>query len=103
MHNDWVLKVKYWHSMGYIISCSNDENNSLNLFDINGGNRGASLKVRKGVFSFDFCKEWNFIGEVTNCLCTILILMLFAATGGMDRILRFWNPYLTGHPITVNN
>lgn len=63
VHHEWVYKVKYWHSLGYVISCSADENNSLHLADINGRMKASSLKIRKGVMSFDFCKEWNIIGQ----------------------------------------
>jgi hypothetical protein len=59
-----VSNVKYWHSLGYVMSCSNDEKASLHLLDVNVHTRGSTLKIRKGVISFDFCREWNIIGEI---------------------------------------
>ncbi|CAF1486320.1 unnamed protein product, partial [Adineta steineri] len=40
------------------------------------------FKIQKGVRTFDLCTEKN-----------VLI------TGGMDRVLRIWNPYLPSRPI----
>ena len=40
-------------------------------------NDESVFRIHKGVKTFDFCKEKNMI-----------------ATGGMDRILRLWNPYV---------
>ena len=28
---------------------------------------------------------------------------IFTATGGIDRILRYWNPYVPGKPIAVSS
>ena len=63
MHEDWVLRVKYCPVIGYTMSCSNDSNCSLHLMDRHGVKEEAVLKVRKGISSFDYCKEWNIIGE----------------------------------------
>ena len=84
VHSDWVCQVKYCPSISYIMSSSNDQNCSLHLADLHGRKTPSALKVRKGVTSFDYCKEWNIIG-----------------TGGLDRIVRYWNPYVTGKPIAV--
>ncbi|CAF1669013.1 unnamed protein product, partial [Adineta ricciae] len=40
------------------------------------------FKVQKGVRTFDLCTEKNVL-----------------VTGGMDRIVRIWNPYLPSRPI----
>jgi len=62
-----VLEVKYWHTMGYVMSCSYSEEVSLHLIDLNVQSRRSSLKIEKGVISFDFCQEWNIIGMIMSC------------------------------------
>ncbi|XP_069487207.1 cilia- and flagella-associated protein 337-like isoform X2 [Ambystoma mexicanum] len=125
VHNDWVTEVRYIHSIESIISSSNDDYTALVIGSIHGtinvqrrlkelfdsssmrskrsvlassmppkrASTDESLfKVQRGVKTFDFCKE-----------CNILV------TGGLDRIIRLWNPYvqswptglLTGHPYPI--
>ena len=63
IHDDWISQVKYCPVIGYTMSCSNDSTCSLNLMDRQGLKESTVLKVRKGISSFDYCKEWNIIGE----------------------------------------
>ena len=44
------------------MSCSNDSACSLLLADRHGRKEGSVMRVRKGITSFDYCKEWNIIG-----------------------------------------
>ncbi|XP_029446002.1 WD repeat-containing protein 64-like [Rhinatrema bivittatum] len=114
VHNDWVTQIKYVHSIKSVISSSNDDCTALvigcvegtknvqkrlkDLMDSSTEKRKRSVlvggvipkrlpddeslfKVYKGVKTFDFCKE-----------CNILV------TGGLDRVIRLWNPYITGWP-----
>ncbi|KAG2465439.1 WDR49 protein, partial [Polypterus senegalus] len=106
-------QMKYFHSVKSVISSSNDENTSLVMGCVTGTKNitqrlkemtdGSSVKSRnvplgsapprrlgtdeavfqahKGVKAFDFSKEKNLL-----------------VTGGLDRILRLWNPYITGWP-----
>ncbi|XP_070198273.1 cilia- and flagella-associated protein 337-like isoform X3 [Littorina saxatilis] len=119
VHSDWVQQIKYYHDIGQVISCSNNPNTALvigctigsthveqqlkELRDLGGGERSrpkqfyaynntktrleadqAVFKVYKGVKCFDFSKEKNII-----------------VTGGMDRIIRLWNPYVSLKPTAM--
>lgn len=84
LHNDWISQVKYCPSLLYIMSSSGDENNSLCLADLHRRKPASVLKVKKGITSFDYCKQWNIIGA-----------------GGLDRKVRYWNPYVPGKPTAV--
>ncbi|XP_040186619.1 WD repeat-containing protein 49-like isoform X1 [Rana temporaria] len=114
VHNDWVTQIRYVHSIESIISSSNDDYTSLIIGCVEGtknlqkrlkdlmefGNvkskrpslashaplkRNISdeslFRVKRGVKTFDFSKEANVL-----------------VTGGMDRIVRIWNPYVPGWP-----
>ncbi|XP_076467714.1 cilia- and flagella-associated protein 337-like [Babylonia areolata] len=119
VHGDWVQQIKYYHDIGQVISCSNNPNTALvigcttgsthveqqlkELRDVGGGERSrpkqyyaynntktrleadqAVFKVYKGVKCFDFSKDKNII-----------------VTGGMDRIIRLWNPYVSQKPTAM--
>ncbi|XP_069131359.1 LOW QUALITY PROTEIN: cilia- and flagella-associated protein 337-like [Argopecten irradians] len=112
VHGDWVQQLKYYHNIGQIISCSNNANTALVIGCTTGSTHvEAQLKetkdsedrarrtnvakprleadqsvfyVYKGVKCFDFCKNKNVI-----------------VTGGMDRIVRLWNPYVPGKPTAL--
>ncbi|XP_067889622.1 cilia- and flagella-associated protein 337 isoform X1 [Heterodontus francisci] len=115
VHEDWVTQMKYYDSIGAIISSSNHEATALVIGCTTGTTNlekqmkelkecwkeGKGIKchstpgvpqkrlecdqsvfrVHKGVKTFDFCKKSNLI-----------------VTGGMDRIVRMWNPYVPGKP-----
>jgi len=113
VHADWVSQLKYYDSLRAVISCSNHPDTALVIGHTMGSTHvesqlrdptGASKKVQnsttrdmqprrrmdsdqtvfkvyKGVKTFDFCKEKNVI-----------------VTGGMDRLVRLWNPYVPGKP-----
>ncbi|KAG8453887.1 hypothetical protein GDO86_000492 [Hymenochirus boettgeri] len=115
VHNDWVTQIRYVHTIDSIISSSNDDYTALVIGCVEGtknlqkrlkdlmdssstrskrsmlsGNappkRNISdeslFKVKRGVKTFDFCKDTNTL-----------------VTGGLDRIVRIWNPYVPGWPI----
>ncbi len=63
VHGDWVCKVKYCPTMEYLMSCSGDSNSSLYRGDVRGRKEGSLFRVRKGVATFDYCKDWNIIGK----------------------------------------
>ncbi|XP_070553109.1 cilia- and flagella-associated protein 337-like isoform X2 [Ptychodera flava] len=120
VHEDWVLELRYYEELRSIISCSNHENTALvigsttgsthvesqlreikeSLNNFSNDKKGPKLsqqnyiqtkrrmdsdqtvfKVYKGVKTFDFSKDKNII-----------------VTGGMDRIVRIWNPYVPSKP-----
>nr|XP_033794798.1 WD repeat-containing protein 64-like isoform X2 [Geotrypetes seraphini] len=115
VHEDWVTQIKYIHPIKSAISSSNDYHTAVVIGWVDGTKNvqkrlkdlldsssikskrsvlvgGVSpkrlpddesvFKVHKGVKTFDFCKKCNIL-----------------ATGGLDRIIRLWNPYITGWPI----
>ncbi|KAK3594288.1 hypothetical protein CHS0354_017011 [Potamilus streckersoni] len=119
VHGDWLNEIKYYHEIGQVISCSNHANTALvigcttgsthieqqlkGIKDLNQGQEKSQkrqfshlnvrhrlesdqsvFKVYKGVKCFDFSKEKNII-----------------VTGGMDRIVRLWNPYVPGKPTAM--
>ncbi|KAJ8368500.1 hypothetical protein SKAU_G00085280 [Synaphobranchus kaupii] len=115
VHGDWVTQVKYSESMRAIVSSSNHEPSALvigctrptmnieqTLREIREFCReGKTRKVQaghgspqqraagdqtvfsiyKGAKTFDLCKKHNLL-----------------VTGGMDRFIRMWNPYVPGKP-----
>ncbi|XP_069098438.1 cilia- and flagella-associated protein 337-like [Pleurodeles waltl] len=114
IHNDWVTEVRYVNSIESIISSSNDGYTALVIGCVNGSinvqkrlkelldtssmkskrsmQAGSTppkrissdesiFKVPRGVKTFDFCKE-----------CNLLV------TGGLDLVIRLWNPYVQGWP-----
>ncbi|XP_032235242.2 WD repeat-containing protein on Y chromosome isoform X2 [Nematostella vectensis] len=119
VHNDWVAQLKYYDSLRAVISCSNHQETALVIGQTTGsthieaqlrenttsqGERKKAVaavvrdnqprrrldsdqtvfRVYKGVKTFDFCKEKNLI-----------------VTGGMDRLVRMWNPYVPSKPTGI--
>ncbi|XP_068126283.1 cilia- and flagella-associated protein 337-like [Hyperolius riggenbachi] len=114
VHNDWVTQIRYVHSIESIISSSNDVYTALVIGCVEGTKNlqkrmkdlmesgsvksrrslmtvntplkrnisdESHFRVKRGVKTFDFSKEANVL-----------------VTGGMDRIIRVWNPYVPGWP-----
>jgi len=113
VHNDWVQELRYYHSIRSVISCSSDSNHSLvigqtlgsthvnnqskdtkkliastSVKDITSKRRLSAdetvFRIYKGVKTFDFSKIKNIM-----------------VTGGMDRLIRLWNPYVPGKPTGI--
>ncbi|KAG1951866.1 EF-hand calcium-binding domain-containing protein [Pimephales promelas] len=111
VHQDWVSKVKYFQSIPAIVSSSGDEDSALVIGCIHPSSymqeqmrkmtevseKGKSKKVTqratsnqtiftvpKGVMAFDFCEKRNLF-----------------VTGGMDRLLRMWNPDVPNRPTGI--
>ncbi|XP_062910344.1 WD repeat-containing protein on Y chromosome isoform X2 [Mobula hypostoma] len=114
VHEDWVTQLKYYDSMTAVITASSHEATALVIGCTTGTTNlekqmkemkecwkeGKTTKshgpcvpqkrlacdqsvfpVHKGVKTFDLCKNKNLL-----------------VTGGMDRIVRMWNPYIPGKP-----
>ncbi|XP_047248313.1 WD repeat-containing protein 49 [Girardinichthys multiradiatus] len=117
VHHDWVTQVKYFHSFQAVASSSNEETSSLVLGCVlpsthsaqqlkeirevcyEGKNRKIQLSwipqarasgdqtvfsVCKGVKAFDLCQKHSLL-----------------VTGGMDRLLRLWNPRFSEKPTAI--
>ncbi|KAJ4935485.1 hypothetical protein JOQ06_017018, partial [Pogonophryne albipinna] len=114
VHQDWVTQAKYFHSFQAIVSSSKEESTSLvigcvlpltdaeqQLDDIREAcYEGKTKKIQlswtpqlrascdqtvfnisKGVKTFDLCQKHSLL-----------------VTGGMDRLIRMWNPHFSGKP-----
>jgi hypothetical protein len=57
-HNDWVLKVRYYHNMKSVVSCSSDPNQSISIATENNSGKWKVMTapVPKGVHCFAYCK-----------------------------------------------
>ncbi|XP_049432645.1 WD repeat-containing protein on Y chromosome [Epinephelus fuscoguttatus] len=117
VHQDWITQVKYFKSFQAVVSSSNEESSSLvigcvlpltdaeqQLNEIREAcYEGKTKKIHlswtpqlrascdqtvfsiyKGVKTFDLCQKHS--------------LMI---TGGMDRLIRMWNPHFSGKPTGI--
>ncbi|KAI9099891.1 WD40-repeat-containing domain protein [Phlyctochytrium arcticum] len=85
-HNDWVIKVEYYHDLRAIVSCSPDSKDSLVMATQVGPKKWTfvSSSVHKGVNAFSYCRS-----------------PLALVTGGTDRQIRIWNPHRLQRPIAA--
>jgi WD40 repeat protein len=85
-HGDWVQKVRYYHDLHAIVSCSTDPQASLCVATQDGKNKWVyfTTPVHKGVTTFAYCR-----------FPVVLI------TGGTDHQLRLWNPHRLHHPMAA--
>ncbi|KAJ3056388.1 WD repeat-containing protein 49 [Rhizophlyctis rosea] len=81
MHNDWVHKVQYYQEMNAFVSCSTESTNSLIIGDLERTKQVRRVHAPKGINCFDFCRRPSFL-----------------VTGGRDKIVRLWNPYVLSKP-----
>jgi WD40 repeat protein len=93
-HTDWVLSVRYISELKLIISVSPGSKDALSVAQF-GNNHKWNFhhsSINKGLNCFAYCSFPQSI-----------------ATGGMDRVIRLWNPHrlssptstLIGHPAPV--
>ncbi|KAJ3417383.1 hypothetical protein HDV05_004848 [Chytridiales sp. JEL 0842] len=85
-HGDWVTKVRYYHDLHAIISCSTDPAASLCVATRDGKNKWNyfSASVHKGVNVFAMSK-----------------FPVALITGGTDHQLRLWNPHRLQNPMAA--
>ncbi|XP_071080173.1 WD repeat-containing protein 64-like [Haliotis cracherodii] len=86
LHDDWVLKVKYFPDLRCFASCSPCSTNSFFLEELDRLNNHDTEEVRgvsipKGVNCFNYCTRANII-----------------ATGGVDKVVRVWHPHIFSRP-----
>ena len=84
VHEDWVGKVQYLPDIDFFMSSCNSPNTALFFGDFQGKKTPVYFKVNKGVLSFDYSYYLNII-----------------VTGGMDYMLRVWNPYVNNKAIVL--
>ncbi|XP_013411389.1 WD repeat-containing protein on Y chromosome [Lingula anatina] len=84
LHANWVLQAKYIPALEFFISCCQDADTAMYMGDFRGSKITSYFRVRKGILCFDYCKTLNII-----------------VTGGLDHMVRVWNPYVTSKSIMV--
>ncbi|XP_074849430.1 cilia- and flagella-associated protein 337-like [Carettochelys insculpta] len=115
VHNDWVTKIKYIHSIESIISSSNDDCTALVIGCVSGTkdvqhrlrilmdsssvppkcslHSGASPPRRFNCDESQF-KVHRGVKAFDFCKGSNILV-----TGGLDWNIRLWNPYVPGWPI----
>lgn len=85
LHNEWVEKIQYVPELQCVISCSLDSRKSLAVgFTKDHAWEFSTASVSNGVSTFTYC----------NKPMTII-------TGGLDHIIRIWNPRIMSRPIGI--
>ncbi|KAM6166248.1 WD repeat-containing protein 64 [Erethizon dorsatum] len=85
LHNDWVMKVRYIPSLNCFGSCSLDSVHSLvfeSLKRLEDNSPVREFAMPKGANTFCYCIKANVI-----------------ITGGEDKVLRLWHPYISTKPV----
>nr|XP_033791802.1 WD repeat-containing protein 64 isoform X3 [Geotrypetes seraphini] len=85
LHNDWVLKIKFYPELKCFASCSFDSQHSFILDRVKRLRETGpvrELSVPRGVNAFAYCIKANII-----------------ATGGFDKIIRLWHPNIFSKPV----
>lgn len=80
IHSDWVFQVQFYPELNGFVSCSTDCVKSLAIGDIQR-NTVRHVRSQRGVKCFEFCRRPSFL-----------------ITGGRDKVLRLWNPYVLSKP-----
>lgn len=84
LHGDWVLMVRYSPELSSVISCCHSTDTALLLTYVGRKKTKTVFRVTKGVLCFHYCPANTII-----------------ATGGMDYLVRVYNPYVNTKPIFV--
>ncbi|XP_033001327.1 WD repeat-containing protein 64 [Lacerta agilis] len=85
LHEDWVVKVKFFPALNCFGSCSLDSVHSLVLDDLRRLEDNTPVRefsVPRGVNAFTYCGKANIV-----------------VTGGDDKILRLWHPNINTKPV----
>ncbi|KAJ3375003.1 WD repeat-containing protein 49 [Allomyces arbusculus] len=93
IHTGWVERIQLIREINAFVTCSSESAKSLVISDLERKTT-RSISVPKGVRCFDACRRPSFL-----------------VTGGRDKIVRLWNPYvlskaagsLVGHNATVTD
>ncbi|MGH0143151.1 UNVERIFIED_CONTAM: hypothetical protein FKN15_034535 [Acipenser sinensis] len=80
--NDWCRKIQFIPELNAVVTCSACDQTAMVLTTLPHANKSriqnSTFFLKKGILCFDYTPEWNLI-----------------VTGGFDRIVRMWNPYVT--------
>ncbi|XP_040607344.1 WD repeat-containing protein on Y chromosome-like isoform X5 [Mesocricetus auratus] len=118
VHGDCVTQLNYYDSMKAVISSSNHEPTALVIGFTMGAtnvkeklkeirNAGKTVKMGKSSASLALPQRRAECGHTVFCIHKGVKTFSFCrtknllVTGGVDRIVRVWNPYLPGKPTGV--
>lgn len=85
--NQEILQIRYAPDINAILTCTATEKTSMILVDFSRGTTHAEprrFSIPKGCMSFDYSAQLRLI-----------------VTGGVDSIVRIWNPYVSFYPTAM--
>ncbi|KAM9120871.1 EF-hand calcium-binding domain-containing protein 8 isoform 2-T2 [Pangshura tecta] len=88
LHGDWCHQIKFIPQLNLVASCSAADKRAMVLtsvpLHIMGKPQSSMIALKKGILCFDYSPEMNVL-----------------VTGGLDPLVRIWNPFVTNNPITL--
>ncbi|KAI4884075.1 hypothetical protein NFI96_030672 [Prochilodus magdalenae] len=82
LHSDWIRQIRYLPDLNVVATCCTTDRNAMALTTVPHSTKREIHTVRfhlkKGIQCFDYSPELNVL-----------------VTGGFDRVIRVWNPYVT--------
>ncbi|XP_069035623.1 cilia- and flagella-associated protein 337 isoform X2 [Lepisosteus oculatus] len=82
LHSDWCYQIRFIPELNAVATCSATDNSAMVLTLVPHSQKSrihnSAFHLRKGILCFDYSPEFNIL-----------------VTGGFDRIVRIWNPYVT--------
>ncbi|XP_064622322.1 WD repeat-containing protein on Y chromosome-like [Lineus longissimus] len=84
LHDDWICQVRFFPTLDCFISCCVSGPTAMYMGDLGQKKVTSYFVNRKGILCFDYDKVSNII-----------------VTGGMDHLVRVWNPYVNSKAIVV--
>ncbi|KAH1182263.1 hypothetical protein KIL84_010017, partial [Mauremys mutica] len=88
LHGDWCHQIKFIPQLNLVASCSAADKRAMVLtslpLHILGKPQSSTIALKKGILCFDYSPEMNVL-----------------VTGGLDPLVRIWNPFVTNSPITL--
>uniref|UniRef100_A0A8C3IW63 WD repeat-containing protein on Y chromosome n=1 Tax=Chrysemys picta bellii TaxID=8478 RepID=A0A8C3IW63_CHRPI len=88
LHGDWCHQIKFIPQLNLVASCSAADKRAMVFtslpLHIMGKPQSSTIALKKGILCFDYSPEMNVL-----------------VTGGLDPLVRIWNPFVTNSPITL--
>ncbi|KAJ7987525.1 hypothetical protein DPEC_G00327400 [Dallia pectoralis] len=81
VHNDWCHQIRFLHELNAVATCCSSDHTSMVITTVPQSPKAkiqnSAFLVRRGILCFDYSPELNIL-----------------VSGGLDGIVRVWNPYL---------
>ncbi|KAK6303613.1 hypothetical protein J4Q44_G00260670 [Coregonus suidteri] len=81
LHNNWCHQIRFLPELNAVATCCASDQTSMVLTTVPHSQKAkihnSCFQLRKGILCFDYSPEFNIL-----------------VTGGFDRIVRIWNPYV---------